>query len=408
MKLLNAAKAALYGIFLNYYCYYVLVGRFIPMGTVLFFGAACLFVGLDVLQHPRIHMGREFKSWILYTVLALVSTSIVLIDSSSMSYLGDIGKFVQRLLIIFMVAYICEQENSIRFGLRLMAVTAVALAVSVISVTGDIQLKLDITSGADLSANDTGSIMAYGCFALMFAWGKRGKASLVQSSLKMAAAICCLIVIFLTGSRKSIGAVVILLAVQLVLCFPDYWRRLDLRRIVTVTVVGVAAYLFITANLMPLAEQTNLYARLLGTGVEEAGDSDLIRVDLYISAIQDFLAHPIFGVGFNQFRKLHGNYTHSTYAEPLACSGLIGLLYLYPYFSIIRKQIYLIRVSPKGSTARLKQKELFAYLCVMLFVAVGIPYMYKDAPCILLGTLIAAQTISFNQLRQDGVLSGEY
>ena len=42
MKLLGVAKAALYGIFLNYYCYYVLQGSFIPYGTVLFFAAACL------------------------------------------------------------------------------------------------------------------------------------------------------------------------------------------------------------------------------------------------------------------------------------------------------------------------------------------------------------------------------
>ena len=42
MKLLDGAKAALYGIFLNYYCYYVLTGSFIPRGTVLFLALALL------------------------------------------------------------------------------------------------------------------------------------------------------------------------------------------------------------------------------------------------------------------------------------------------------------------------------------------------------------------------------
>ena len=408
MKILHVAKAALYGIFLNYYCYYVIKGAFIPMGTVLFFSIACFCVGTDVLEQGGIHMGREVKSWILYAVLALITTAIVLMDSSSMDYISDIAKFVQRLLIIIMIAHICERENSIRFGLRLMAVTALALAISVLMVTGDIQQKLDITSGAELSANDTGAIMAFGCFAIPFAWGRRGRSSLMLSALKTAGVICCVIVIFLTGSRKSILAVAVMLAVMLVLCLPHYRKRLDPRKILTVTVIGVAAYLFITKNLLPYAEQTNLYVRLMGTGVEAANDSDQIRVNLYIWALEDFFAHPFFGVGFDHFRTLHGNYTHSTYMEPLACSGLIGLLYLYPYYSIIKKQIVLIRRTRKNSAAALKQKELFAYLCMMLFVAVGIPYMYKDVPCILLGTLLASQAISFRELNETGSASADY
>ena len=158
MKILNVAKAALYGIFLNYYCYYVLKGVFIPRGTVLFLTLACLCVGADVLQRQKIHIGPEIRCWILYAVLSLITTAVILLDSNSMGYVSDIVKYAQRVMIIIMVAYICERENSTKFGLRLMAVTAVALAISVMRVTGDIQLKLDITSGANLSQNDTGAI----------------------------------------------------------------------------------------------------------------------------------------------------------------------------------------------------------------------------------------------------------
>lgn len=408
MKILNVAKAALYGIFLNYYCWYVLNGAFIPMGTVLFFGTACLAVGLDVLECRRIHVGREFKSWVLYALLALMTSAMVLIDGGDMRYLSDVAKFIQRLLILFMVTYICERENSVRFGLRLMAGTALALAISVLSVTGDVQLKLDITTGAELSANDTGAIMAYGCFAVLFAWGRREKSSLVLSSLKMTGVICCIVVIFLSGSRKSIGAVAILLVVLLGLCLRDYAKGLNLRRLAVTAVVGIAACMIVMGSLLPYAEQTDLYERLLGTGVEAAGASDQIRVNLYVHAVEEFLAHPFFGVGFNQFRQLYGNYTHSTYMEPLACSGLIGLLYLYPYYLMVKKQIWLIRVSPRGSEERLRQKEMFGYLCMALFVAVGIPYMYKDAPCILLGTIIASQTISLRRLQQTDEISADH
>lgn len=408
MKMLSVAKAALYAIFLHYYCYYTLAGRFIPGGTVLFLVIAGACVALDVLHQRRVHIGTEIRTWIVYTILAFITTAFVTMDSGSTTFISDIIKFAQRLLIIMMVAYICEREGNIRFGLQLMAVTAIASAVAILMVVENIQSKLNISTEANLSANDVGSIMSYGCFAIAFAWGRRSRPSLILSGLKTAAVICCVIIIFLTGSRKSIYAVLIMLGMLAVLCLPDYGRKVNIRKILSVLIVGAAAFLFISENLLPYAEQTNLYARMLGRGAETAAQSDEGRMHLIKAALQDFSDNPLFGVGFNVFRKLHGNYSHCTYVEPLACSGIIGLLYLYPYYTIIKKQLYLIARSRPGSYARLKQKEIFVYLCMFLFVGIGIPYMYKDIPCILLGTFIASQTISFRELRLQGVTSADY
>lgn len=408
MKLLGMAKAALYGIFLNYYCYYVITGSFIPGGTVIFLGIALLFVGMDVLKRRYIYVGTELKCWLAYAILSLLTTALVTMGSNNTGFINDIIKFVQRIAIIMMIAYICEREGNIRFGLQLMAVTAAALAVSVISVTGDIQLRLNITSGANLSINDTGAIMAFGCFALLFAWGKKNETSLLLSLLKTTGIVLCVIVIFLTGSRKSILALGIMLVALLVLCFRDYLHRLDSRRFFVMLIIGIAIYFVVVKTLLPFAEQTSLYRRLFGLETNATEESDHLRMHFYKLAFEDFLTHPFFGLGFNQFTKHHGNYTHSTYVEPLACSGLIGLLYLYPYFSIINKQIHLIRVNKRGSAAQLKQKELLAYLVMFLFVGAGIPYMYKDAACIILGTFIASQTIAFRELQINGHMSDEY
>lgn len=405
MKTLGAAKLALYGIFLNYYCYYVIMGSFIPWGTVLFFGIACLGVGLDLIQRSSVTVGGEVKCWIAYAVLAFVTS---IFGCSDFGFFGDILKYVQRLAIVMMVAYICERERSIRFGLRLMAVTAVACAISVLLVLDDFQLKLDISSGANLSDNDVGSIMAYGCFAILFCAGKRNRNSLWLSAAKAAAVICCIVVIFLSGSRKSIYAVLILAAMMLLLLLRDYRKQMKPYQLAMLLIVGAIACLFVVQNLLPYAEQTNLYRRLFGTAAERAVSSDEGRIELYIMALQDFAKHPFFGLGFNQFTEYHGNYTHSTYVEPLACSGMVGFLYLWPYVSIVKKQIRLIRAGKAGSSARLKQKEIFVYLCIFLFIGVGIPYMYKDVPCILLGTFLASQAISFDELKKDGQLSGAY
>lgn len=408
MKALDVAKAALYGIFLNYYCFYVVTGSFIPGGTTIFLGIAILFVGMDALKQRQVYVGTEVKCWLAYAVLSLITTLLVTVDSSDMGFISDIIKYVQRVAIIMMIAYICEQERSIRFGLRLMAVTAIALAISVISVTGDIQLKLNITSGANLSENDTGAIVAFGCFAIPFAWGMRKRTSLLLSAWKTTGIVLCLIVMFLAGSRKSILAVGVLLMLLLALCAGDYFHRVNFHRVFVVLVVGTAVYFIVVKLLLPYAEQTSLYRRLFGMEADVTVGSDDIRKDLIRYALEDFVKHPFFGLGFNQYVKYHGMYSHCTYVEPLACSGLIGLLYLFPYCSIVWKQLCLIGISKRGSYARLKQKEIFAYLCIALFVAAGIPYIYKDIPCILLGTFIASQKISFDELRTIGETSLEY
>ena len=49
MKVLSVAKAALYVIFLHYYCYYTLTGSFIPGGTMIFFAIACVTTVLDAI-----------------------------------------------------------------------------------------------------------------------------------------------------------------------------------------------------------------------------------------------------------------------------------------------------------------------------------------------------------------------
>ncbi len=394
MKILNVAKAALFAIFLHYYCYYVIVGRFIPMGTVAFLAVALLCVGVDVLQQRYIHVGTETRSWIAYAVLAAATSLLIL---GNISFLSDIIKFVQRTLIVLMIAYICQREGTIRFGLQLMAVTAVTLAIAVFTVLGDIQLKLDITSGANLSENDTGAIMAFGCFALLYTWHKKEKPSLLLSILKVIGVIACVTVIFLSGSRKSIIAVVLMAVLWLLLCIRDYFKAINLKVILVIAVAGIVTYAIISKWLLPYAEQTSLYRRLFGSAAELAANSDASRVRLIQYALQDFLQHPLAGLGFAQFQRHHGNYSHCTYVEPLACSGIIGLLYLYPYFTITKKQLQLSFSCPRGSAERIRQKELLVYWCMFLFVAAGIPFLYKNAPRIVLGTMLAAQKISLDE-----------
>ena len=87
----------------------------------------------------------------------------------------------------------------------------------------------------------------------------------------------------------------------------------------------------------------------------------------------------------------------------MACSGLLGLLYLAPYIHIFVNQIKLSFNKKFNLTAndRLFQKELLAFYISFLFIGIGIPYIYKDLPCIILAMFIAWQRISLTTLIEN-------
>ena len=394
MGLLSVAKLALYGIFLNYYTYYTVTGKFIPYGTALFFAVSFVCVLCSMWRDRLVNIGYEIRCWLLYIALSLASVGFAV---NSGQAVDGIFKYAQRLIIIIMIVYICEKEGSVKFALRLLAVNAVCSAFAILYVTDDIQLKLSITSGANLSANDIGALMAFGCFAVMFAFGRRNKTSLFIPAMKYASVIAMISVIFLAGSRKSIIAVIILAVLLVLLNGLEYIKNAPVGKLFVALILGAAAFVFVSSVLAPYASETNLYTRLFGRGAEGAIESDDGRISLYVTAIKDFLHHPFVGLGFSNFQVLHGVYSHSTYVEPLACSGIIGLLYLIPYVRILKRQFDLVFISRGDAEEYAWQKGMLAFYIMFLFIGVGIPYMYKDNPCIILAMLIASQSIAYKK-----------
>lgn len=389
---MNISKIAIYGIFLNYYFYFIIRGSFIPMGTYLFYGLAVVGIIFAASSEP-LKFDFEIKCWLLYGIVSLVT--VVLAESTSHATDG-LFKYFQRIIVIILITYICEYEKSIKFAIRLLAVTAVSCAVASLMTMNDYSQKLTVESGATISTNDIGSIMAFGCFGILFAFGVGPDKKVYKTILKIGYIVAAIAVISITGSRKSILAIIIMFAAMFVLCGRDFLKRMTSLQFVGIIILGTITVFLIYNYLLPYFEDTNLYVRLFGRGVERTAESDKGRLTLYKTAMEEFINHPIFGLGFNNYVYYHVNYTHSTYVEPLACSGVFGLLYLIPYVNILIKQIKLSFSSNKVflSENRVFHRQMLAFYIAFLFVGIGIPYLYKDIPCIILAMFVAWQNIS--------------
>lgn len=398
ITLLSIAKLAIYGIFLNYYCFNILRGSLLPYGTVIFYGLAGACVVATAFGE-KISLSSEIGCWIAYAAFSLLTVGFAVNSSEA---LKGVGEYTQRLVLIIMIAFICEKEQSVKFAIRLLAVTAIACAVSSLLMSEDVSKKLTMVSGASVSTNDIGALMAFGCFAVLFAFGVREKKSTIKLIIKIAYIIAAISVIFIAGSRKSILAIFILFGLIFLLCAKDLFKNISTLQLLIFILLIIIAIVIVYYYLLPNLEQTDMYQRVYGRKAESTVASDESRIEFYQMAFKDFAKHPLVGLGLENFAVVHGGtYSHSSFAEPLACSGIISILYFLPYIMIPIKQIQLIKRNKLNPLEYVWQKELLAFYISFLFVGLGIPYIYKDIPCIVFATFIASQKISFEKLNES-------
>lgn len=262
IRAIDISKLALYGIFLNYYCYYIIVGSFIPMGTYIFFATATIGVLFSASYEP-IKLDFSIKCWLLYFAISVLT---IVIAYSPQHAIDGLVKFLQRLVVIILITYICEKEKSILFAIRLLAVTAVACAFSSLLKMNDFSQKLTMESGASVSTNDIGSIMAFGCFAILFAFGTGNNSKLYKTLLKVGYILAAASVIAIAGSRKSIFAILIMFALMFILCWNDYFKKMTSLQFVSILIVGIIGVYVLVNFLLPYLEDTNLYVRMFGRG----------------------------------------------------------------------------------------------------------------------------------------------
>lgn len=357
----------------------------------------CLFLDIIQNRNGKVVIRSEFRLWIAYLAICMFTS---LVCSNTFGIMLDLVDYIQRIVVAYSVYYVCSSEQSIKWPINLITLVSIVAAVSIICNTSDFGRRLGSEGSASeaISANDIGALMAFGCFTILFVFNNKSRISFIRMVLVAAISILFIIVISISGSRKAIVAVMILYVFLILLCIKSVFNSISSMQLLLITAVIVGVLILAYTHLFPLLENTSLYIRLFGDKAAGALQSNDGRMLLIEQALKDFLEHPIIGLGYNNFVYYHGNYTHCTYVEPLASSGIWGVLYLIPYVSILKKCLFLSRHSVENV---ILQKALLAFYISFLFVGVGIPFIYKDVPNVVLGMFLGAQEIGFRKLYND-------
>jgi len=194
--------------------------------------------------------------------------------------------------------------------------------------------------------------------------------------------------VILSASRKSFLAAILLLMYWFAFCLQGVIGKISLGK-KALTVAALVLIITVTFYLMaPFFQESFLVSRL--TTLSSEGDEN--RVIMYKQAFEYFKSSPLFGVGFNNFRLLSatGTVSHSTYAEVLACTGLLGtFLYLGAYLTMAAKIIRILFSQDSDNSIGHQARLILGIFLVMVLLGTGVIHFYNLNFSIILATIVA-------------------
>lgn len=177
---------------------------------------------------------------------------------------------------------------------------------------GEVQRLQGFVAVSPLALSYTSTML----IAIIVVFWMTNSLSLRQRVLLSIVLVCSLVPFFLGASRGSVVAVS-LVALYLIWCVENSWKRVHL----TVVIIGILFVVVASKEIL----SGGLIARLEGSFF--SGDAVInfgVRATLWGAAIDQFLSWPLFGSSI-QVESV-GSWPHNIYIEVLIATGLIGFI----------------------------------------------------------------------------------
>lgn len=175
-----------------------------------------------------------------------------------------------------------------------------------------------------------------------------------------------LIVIFtafiLIGKKSGLLSAFFSLAIIYLMASGDkIWRKITLI-FISILLFGGVMYLF---TRIFSSTYLSLKIREGFNQLIEGRDFSSGRFHLYKSAWQEFLRHPLFGIGWTGFSSKYGNLAHNIYLQLLCETGIIGFfLFVIPAFSVYFRSCKLVLKLNGDNSA----KGIINYMIFSLYI----------------------------------------
>lgn len=331
-------------------------------------------------------ISMETTLWFIFAFTSLFTGYFIMSDQTHLVL--SVLQYIINLVLIIALCYISRFDENIDFIVNVLLFLAFLCAVTTIVWGQPFAGSDQISMTSSMNPNVLGLLLVFGIFSLLYKLDISKRSSIV---FVLFGTGMMFYTIILTASKKSFLAACFLILYWLLVVFGRMIRNVSINKKIlalTVLLVALSSYAF---YMTPILQDSVIMDRFstISTG-------DETRIGMYQEAYQFFKSSPLFGIGFNNYRLLsvYHTYSHSTYAEVLACTGLLGaVLYLSAFLIMAGKTIKIIADGRTDSTIRLQARNIFGLLTVTLLLGAGVIHFYDMTSSIILAAIIA-----FNQV----------
>lgn len=340
-------------------------------GMVTMLGGATIglcFMGIlakyGVVEFVRL---KEYRIYCLFFIVsfALGAIGCQLLSAHLESWMRSFLYFLLIPCIFFMFENIAEYKKLLLFYVWFSVLCAITLIVNPIiyknaSVASLNNIRYSLS--ADLNVNTLGMYFVLGAWCLLLLM------TFVESKLLVISPIILVLflyAIFLTSSRKNLIAFIILVAMWAVVIWIPQNRNKPIKILCAVVILTIAV--IYAYNIFFVGSSLEYRMNNLFLGADAGND---IRENMYENAFELLKKKFITGFGFGGYAAYYsGVYSHATYAELPACTGIVGsIIYFRMYFCSIRKLIInIMYVKNRSNFCEIKK---LLYMALIMWILI--------------------------------------
>lgn len=328
---------------------------------LLVFYFSTFFTGAINSPNLSAHFGRWMESFLYFLIIV------------AMVHVANNRKNLEVIILFFCVFFL---------------VCAITLILSPVqyrdtSITRNIRYSISTR----LNVNTLGVYITIGTWCMFFLMSINKKIRI----LGVAYIITMFYALNLTGSRKNFIALCIVVLMWIVLV---YVSEIKINPVLSVLMgIGIIGFIYIVSRIMLSGSLMAIRLQDLWMRLTTEERDQYSRVNMYQNAWKLLKAYPLTGVGFSGYAYYYGGYSHTTYGEVLACTGIIGsILYFNMYIYSIYRIIFRLKTSLRNKYDELSPIMLKMTLILwsaLLFLAVGIIHIYSIVSFLSFGILFA-------------------
>jgi O-antigen ligase len=329
--------------------------------------------------------------WYAVAFLAISALSGFAVAPSRGMLIDSVMLVIQGTVLMIILSYEIRRKESIDWIAYVIIFVAVLQAISlVLQPVAYLGVEGRYSIAEDVNPNGLAISLSYGAF---FALYKLKNAKLFFRYLWLSSLGLFVFCIIQTGSRKGFFAVIILVVLWIILCFKESQKGMTFMQkysdFILVTAIMITGVIFTINNM----SESTLLLRLEALFAE----GNATRENLYIWAWETFKANPFFGVGLGNYSYYFGYYSHATYSEIIACTGLFGtILYVgiwVPLGLSLTRLLKRLRQNKYFSTWGYDIKMLSVLFAIMIFYGFTIIHFYQVDSYFILGIMLGWREI---------------